>query len=84
MRKPNDRRRPNPQTPALGRLFQQRGVLIHESAAVSMIPHPMNPMGARVVPWIEKPGHTYNVGRNVDKRRLRQGPRKCWRVLQKA
>ncbi len=47
-----------------------RGKLIHESAAVAMIPHPTNPM-LPSTPWIEKPGHTYDIGRNKAKRAAR-------------
>lgn len=44
--------------------------LIHQSAAVAMIPNPIDPL-APPLPWIEKPGHTYSVGRNAAKRARR-------------
>jgi len=47
------------------------GRMIHQSAAVAMIPHPTNPM-IPPTPWIEKPGHTFNVGRNKAKRERRE------------
>lgn len=58
--------------------------LVHQSCAVAMLPHPSNPEGPRVIPWIERPGKTLNIGRNAAKRALRNGARKIWRVLPKA
>lgn len=46
------------------------GRYAHMSAAVRMLP---NPAGDHLplVPWIERPGHTYDVGRNAAKRARR-------------
>lgn len=56
----------------------RRGTYLHVSAAVAMLPDPANPNGPRVIPWIQKPGQTYNVGRNAMKRasRAQHGVRK--------
>jgi hypothetical protein len=55
-----------------------RGTYLHVSAAARMIPHPLNPTGPNVFPWVQKPGRTYNVGRNTMKRvrRAMHGVRK--------
>jgi hypothetical protein len=58
--------------------------MVHKSCDVAMLPHPKSPDGPRYIPWVEKPGHTLNTGRNVDKRALRTGPRKTWRTLPRA
>ena len=66
----------------LTRRLRALGALIHKSADVAMLPEPTNPTGPRVTPWIERPGHTLNLGRNKAKRALRAGkPRKQWRAL---
>ena len=66
---------------SLPRFLRSRGLMIHQSCAVAMLPAPNNPTGPRVIPWVERPGHTLNLGRNKAKRELRRGARKCWRVL---
>lgn len=49
------------------------GKMIHQSAAVAMIPHP-NPM-IPPTPWVQRPGITYDVGRNAAKRDRRNSQR---------
>jgi hypothetical protein len=53
---------------SLGQLFRQRGRMIHQSCAVAMLP---NEAGIHAIPWVEKPGHTRNLGRNAAKRAAR-------------
>ena len=50
-----------------------RGEYLHVSAAVRMIPqkNPMLPW----IPWTQKPGITYDVGRNKAKRERRAASR---------
>lgn len=61
------------------------GRMLHKSAEVAMIPHPTNPM-IPPTPWIQKPGETYNVGRNKAKRerRLVQSISRAVEVAQRA
>lgn len=43
---------------------------LHTSAAVAMLPHPTDPL-MPPIPWTQRPGVTYNVGRNKAKRESR-------------
>jgi len=43
---------------------------LHTSAAVAMLPQPTDPLMPSI-PWTQRPGDTYNVGRNAEKRRRR-------------
>lgn len=47
-----------------------RGDMVHQSAEVAMLP---NKGGAHLprIPWIQRPGITYDVGRNKAKRERR-------------
>lgn len=47
------------------------GRYIHVSAAVQMRPVPFG-AGIQYAPWVQKPGETYNVGRNKAKRARRE------------
>jgi hypothetical protein len=44
---------------------------IHVSCEARMIPNPLDPL-APPIPWVERPGFTLNIGRNADKRALRE------------
>lgn len=69
MKHPNDIRRKNSGGLSLGQFFRSRSRMTHKSCDVAMLPHP-DPMQPSL-PWIERPGHTYNVGRNKAKRECR-------------
>jgi len=71
MKKPNDIKRKNNNSGSLGQFLRSRGVMLHKSCDVAMLPDPWNPEGPRVNPWVGK-GETYNVGRNADKRKARE------------
>jgi len=51
------------------RLAPNTSRYLHTSCNVAMLANP-DPMKPRI-PWIEKPGHTYNVGSNAAKRAKR-------------
>lgn len=75
MKFPNDKKRPNPSTPTLGRTYQERSKMVHVSKKFFLNPlaveaeYQNKPFaGARYLPL---PGDTYNVGRNAMKRARR-------------
>lgn len=45
-----------------------RAYLAFNACNVAMLPHPENPEGPRIIPWVESPGRTCNLGRNAIKR----------------
>jgi hypothetical protein len=55
----------------------RRASFLHVSAEARMVPHPLS-ANAPWIPWIQKPGRTYDIGRNAAKRarRAKQGVRK--------
>lgn len=57
--------------------------LVHQSCAVAMLPPHEDPDGPRTIPWIERPGHTLNLGRNKRKRehRASKESRKHWQLV---
>ena len=54
--------------------LNRRGTFLHVSAEARMVPHPLSAT-APWIPWIQKPGRTYDIGRNAAKRarRAKQG-----------
>lgn len=64
----------------LSKFYRSRSRLVHKSCDAGMLPHPNNPSGPAIVPWVGR-GETYNVGANAAKREFRVGARKCWPVV---
>ncbi len=49
--------------------------MVHQSAAAGMVPDPRSAItgfALPLIPWVERPGKTYNVGRNRAKRERRE------------
>jgi hypothetical protein len=51
-------------------LRPSRGTFVHISCEAQMMPNPINSMGP-MIPFVERPGHTLNLGRNKAKREAR-------------
>lgn len=72
MKTPNDKKQPNPSTPSLGRLYRQRGNMVHVSKSFMR-----NPLAIQAEleckpftgdQFLAFPGSTLNIGRNAAKR----------------
>lgn len=61
----------------LQRFLRSRICMFHTSAKVAMVPNPDGPL-LPAIPRVQKPGVTYNVGRNKTKRERKVGARKHW------
>lgn len=77
MNHPNDKKRPNTNRGSVGQFKRGRENLIHVAAHARMIDNPLAMLAAKegkeffgdkLIPWTQKPGMTFNVGRNAVKR----------------
>lgn len=82
MKQPNDSKRKNSNSGSLGQFLRSRERMVHKSCDARMVVNPKDPKGPWIA-WVQSPGETYNVGRNLDKRthRASKSSRKHWRKV---